>query len=85
MLIAYPDDGILDVPAMETGRLMHCEPLDREYGKESVPAGIDLSGGISADSRAYTAPGASALAPHPEQIKAFPAYLFENNGGFGNE
>lgn len=77
-----------DVFEQYEDRLIYCEPLDQEYGKESVPVGIDLSGSISANSHAYTndaALGVSALAPHPEQIRVFPAYLFENNGGFDNE
>ena len=68
--------------------MIYCEPLDQEYGKDAVPVGIDLSGSILADSQAYTddvALGVNALAPHPEQIKVFLAYLFENDGGYNNE
>ena len=63
-------------------RLIYCEPLDEEYGKDRVAVGIDLSGTILAgEGNPYpegAALGINAHAPHPEEVKKFLSFLFES-------
>lgn len=88
-LMDLENEQMQDVFGQYGDRLIYCEPLDQEYGKESVPIGIDLSDSILVgNTQAYIgdiALGVNALAPHPEQIKIFLEYLFDNNGGYNDE
>lgn len=63
-------------------RLVYCEPINEEYGKDWVPVGIDLSGTVLVgDDSAYLEEavlGISAFAPHPEEVETFLAFLFES-------
>lgn len=63
-------------------RLVYCEPINEEYGKDWVPVGIDLSGTVLVgEDGAYLEDavlGISALAPHPEEAETFLAFLFES-------
>ena len=76
------EEGVLrELSERFKDRLIYCTPLDEEYGKERVAVGIDLSGTVlTGEGNAYpecAALGINALAPHPEEVKAFLNFLFE--------
>ncbi|XCP86828.1 hypothetical protein ABXS75_08555 [Roseburia hominis] len=80
-LMDLDDERVKKISEQYKERLIYCEPSDQDYGKESVPIGIDLSGSIlTEENQAYAdgaALGINAMASHIDQIEVFLAYLFE--------
>ncbi len=78
-LMDLEEGPLSEFPELYKDRLIYCEPLDEEYGKERVPVGIDLSGTIlTGEGNPYpegAALGINARAPHPEEIKKFMSFL----------
>lgn len=88
-LMDLEDERVSEMLEPYEDRLIYCEPLDEEYGKETVPIGINLSGSILTEQyEAYNegaAMGINALASHVDQAEVFLAYLFENPQDFEME
>lgn len=80
-LMDLDDERVKKISKQYQDRLIYCKPLKQDYGKESVPIGIDLSGSILTEkNQAYTedvALGINALASHIDEVEVFLAYLFE--------
>lgn len=82
-LMDLDDERVRKISEQYGDRLIYCEPSDEDYGKETVPIGIDLSDSILIEkNQAYTedaALGINALASHIDQIEVFLAYIFEES------
>ena len=81
-LMDLEDERVRAIMDSYPDRLVYCEPIDEEYGKDQVAVGIDLFGTVLTDeSGAYpegAALGINALAPHPEEAAVFLRFLLGN-------